>query len=94
MNKMDKVSQIIRKAIVNWNEMDIDISISDYISAYLLKSGMEFVVHCEDCVYYKKGYEMKSAQVHFVIAWKGKESTNEVPVILPTVTIGKTVSDY
>ena len=57
MNKMDKVSQIIRKAIVNWNEMDIDISISDYISTYLLKSGMEFVVHCEDCVYYKKGYE-------------------------------------
>ena len=44
--------------------------------------------------YHKKGYELKNAQVHFVIAWKGKESTNEVPVILPTVTIGKTVSDY
>ena len=57
MNKRDKVSQIIREAIVNWNEMDIDISISDYISAYLLKSGMEFVVNCEDCVYYKKCYE-------------------------------------
>lgn len=29
-----------------------------------------------------KGYSFKSAEVRFIVAWKGEEDTEEIPIIL------------
>lgn len=42
--------------------------------------------------YRQKGYEIKHAQVRFIIAWKGKEASSEIPAVLPIVLLEKSTS--
>ena len=35
----------------------------------------------------EKGYQAESAKVSFIVAWKGKEDTEETAVLLPELTL-------
>jgi ATP-dependent DNA helicase RecQ len=36
-----------------------------------------------------KGYSPKSAEVRFVVAWKGEEDTDETPIVLANLYLEK-----
>lgn len=39
-----------------------------------------------------KGYYPKSAEVRFVVAWKGEEDTEETPIVLANMYFAKVVT--
>ena len=40
----------------------------------------------------EKGYSVQSAQANFIVAWKGKEDSEEIAILLPELTLNKSTN--